>query len=551
MEPHATTVVRDRDGSYRVYDKTQGVYNTLDYLENVFGLSSDRVRVCSPFVGGAFGSGLRPQYQTFLAMMAALELERSVRVTLTRPQMFTLGYRPETIQKLVLGCDRDGRLLAIRHDVVANTSTFEDYVEMVTNWSGILYRCDNLEASHELVELDLFTPLDMRAPGGCWGVHALECALDELAAEAGVDPVELRLRNFIDHDQVEDKPFASKALKACYEQGAERFGWSRRSPEPRSLREGHELIGFGMATGIWDAMQQEAQARATLSVDGKLVVASATSDIGTGTYTVMTQIAADALGLPLDDVVFELGDTALPRSPLQGGSWTVSTVGPAVHGACRKVGETLLGHAKKMKKSPLKKAELEDVAFGDGRVYLTADPGTGVSFAEAMRAAGVTRVEETAGTDPDGDRGDYSHYAHSAVFAEVAVDEDFGTVKVRRLVNAVAAGRILNPKTAGSQILGGCVWGIGMALEEESMLDHRLGRFMNHDLAEYHVAVHADVHDVDVLFVDEHDEHVNSLGAKGVGEIGVVGVSAAIANAVYHATGKRVRELPITLDKLL
>jgi xanthine dehydrogenase YagR molybdenum-binding subunit len=551
MEPHASTVIHEDDGTLTVYDKTQGVQNSLQYISKVFKLAEGQVRVRSPFVGGAFGSGLRPQYQLFLAVMAARELKRSVRVTLTRQQMFTFGHRPETLHHVALGASQDGTLEAVIHEALSETSRFEDYCEVVVNWSGQLYQCDNVRLDYKVAPLDQYTPIDMRAPGAVLGVYALECAMDELAYKVGMDPLALRLKNYAEKDQNKGKPFSSKELKACYRQGAERFGWARRSAAPRSMREGHQLIGWGVATGVWDAMQQPARARAVLSIDGTLTVSSATADIGTGTYTVMTQIAAETLGLPLDAVTFKLGDSSLPMSPIQGGSWTVSSVGSAVKEACEKVREQVFKFARKVHHSPLAKAELDEVTFSDGHIRLTSDATRSVSLTDALRHAGVLHVEEQTTAVPNPKQLGYSRAAHSAVFAEVKVDEELGVVKVTRVVSAIAGGRILNPKTARSQILGGVVWGIGMALEEGTFQDPKLGRFMNHDLAGYHVPVNADVHDIDVIFVDEEDTIVNPLGAKGLGEIGIVGVAAAIANAIFHATGKRVRELPITLDKLL
>jgi xanthine dehydrogenase YagR molybdenum-binding subunit len=552
MEMHASTVVVGEDGKLTVYDKTQGVNNSLKYITKVFGLSGDQVQVLSPFVGGAFGSGLRPQYQLFLAVLAALELQRSVRVVLTRQQMFSFGHRPATLQHLTLGATTQGALTAVIHEAVAETSQFEDYSENLVNWSAMLYRCDHVQLSHKLLQLDVYTPLDMRAPGGVSGMFALECAMDELAYETGVDPLELRLVNYSDRDHSQDLPFSSKELKACYRQGAERFNWAQRNPVPRSMREGKELIGWGLATGAWEINQQEASAKAVLFADGKLKVSSATSDIGTGTYTIMTQIAAETMGLPLSAVTFVLGDTAMPEAPLQGGSWTAASVGSAVQAACAGIQEKLMAQVRRMAGAPLgDKPQLADVTFADGQIHLTHDPGRAVSIREVMRQGGDNLVEATVTAKPDAKQKKYSMFSHSAVFVEVRVDEDFGTVRVSRVVSAIAGGRILNPKTARSQVLGGVVWGIGMALEEESLLDPTYGRFINHDLAEYHVPVNADIEDIEVIFVEEHDDIVNPIGVKGLGEIGIVGTAAAIANAVYHATGKRIRELPITLDKLL
>jgi xanthine dehydrogenase YagR molybdenum-binding subunit len=559
IEPFATTAVWEDDGKMTVYDKTQGAQNTHEYVCNVFGLSKDDVRIVSPFVGGAFGLGLRPPYQLFLAVLAARELKRPVRVSLTRQQMFTFGHRPQTLQRVSLGAGPDGALEALIHKVFAETSRFEDYSEPVAHWSGILYRCENIRLEHKVAQLDVYTPTDMRAPGATWGLYALECAMDELAYELGVDPLELRLKNYADEDQSRNKPFSSKELRECYRRGAEKFGWARRNPEPRSMREdgrdekdGDQLIGWGMATGVWMAGQTTAGAKAVLTADGKLKVGSATADIGTGTYTIMTQIAAETLGLPIENATFELGDSSLPQAPLEGGSLTASSVGAAVKAVCDKVREKLFKLAQKVEKSALADAKLEDVVFSDGRIALSSDVSKFVTIADAMRHGGVNSIEEEMVANPDEQKqSKYARNSHSAIFAEVKVDQDLGVIRVTRVVSAIAGGRVLNPKTARSQVMGGIVWGIGMALEEESLMDQNFGRFMNHNLAEYHVPVNADTHEIDVIFVEEDDSIVNPLGAKGLGEIGIVGVAAAIANAVFHATGKRVRDLPITLDKLL
>ena len=553
MEMFASTVVYGDDGALTIYDKSQGCQNALKYVTGVFGLKPGQVTVKNPFVGGAFGSGLRPQYQLYMATMAALELKRSVRVQLTRPQMWSIGHRPAAHQHVKVAADAAGKLAAIIHETTTETSTFEDYAETIVNWSAQAYQCDNVRADYKLVPLNEYTPQSMRAPGAVTGVFALECALDELAAAAGVDPIDLRVLNFTDFDQMEGKPFSSKQVRACYAQGAERFGWSRRNPMPRSMRDGRHLIGYGMAGGVWDAMQGPASARAVLSVDGTLTVGSATADIGTGTYTVMTMIAADTMGLPVDRVRFKLGDSGFPTSPVEGGSWTVTSVGSAVKAACDSVAKQVFKLATDVKGSPLAKAKLDDVEFRDGHVRLKADPSKQVSFTDAMRAGGVYSLEDVALSVPNlVKQGGYTRSTHSAVFVEVRVDETVGTVGVARVVSAIAAGRIINPKAAASQVNGAVVMGIGMALQEATLRDHVLGRPMNHDFAEYHVPVNADVGgDIDVIFVEEHDDIVSPLGAKGVGEIGIVGVAAAVANAVYHATGRRIRDLPITVDKIL
>ncbi|WP_374709586.1 xanthine dehydrogenase family protein molybdopterin-binding subunit [Massilia scottii] len=552
LEMFASTVVRGADGHLTIYDKTQSSQNSRWYVSHVFGLSRDKVTVRNPYVGGAFGSGLRPQYQLALAVMAALKLERSVRVVLTRQQMFSFGHRPETIQRVRLGARPDGTLTAIIHEALAETSRNEDYVEAVVNWSGQLYACEHIRLGYKLVALDRFSPIDMRAPGAAHGVHALEVAMDELSYELKMDPLALRLKNYADLDPTDGLPYSTKELRACYEQGARRFGWDRRPGEVRSMREGHELIGWGMATGMWDAMQMFARASAVLHADGKLVVSSAATDIGTGTYTAMCIIAADAMGMPLERVRFQLGDSTLPVAPVEGGSSHVATVGSAVQGVCEKLQKSLFKLARKMPDSPFARARFEDAEFAGGALRLRAGPSDAVPLGAIVAFDGAGRLEEKYMMLPNVlKQQNYMRATHSAVFVEVRVDEAFGTVRVTRVVSAIAAGRIINAKAARSQIIGGVVWGIGQALHEETQSDDRIGRFMNHNLGEYHVSVNADIHDIDVVFVQEDDRIVSRLGAKGVGEIGQVGVAAAVCNAIYHATGRRVRSTPMTPDKVM
>ena len=550
METFAATAVWEGDGRITVFDKTQGPQNCRNYVASVFGLPRDKVRVLSLYVGGAFGSGLRPQYELPLAVLATLALKRSVRVTLTRQQMFTLGYRAGNTQALALAAERDGRLASFRHDFVGMTSRFEDFQRDYVNWSSLLYRCANAAIATRLVKLDHNTPCDMRAPGGAEGLYAIECAMDELAYAAEIDPLDLRLINYSDEDQIEGRPYSSKQLRECYRRAGARFGWSERKPEPRSMRDGNELVGWGMATGIWEAMQMKASAKAVISANGGVEISSATADIGPGTYTMMAQLGAEMLGAPLHDVTVKLGDSALPDAPVEGGSFTTSSVGSAIHAACGAVQKELLRLAQRMEASPLGGAKLDDIVFVDGWMRRKDDARRAVSIIDAMRAGNADRIEKTASVEPK-ESGKYSHFAHCAVFAEVKVDEQLGVIRVTRVVSAVAAGRILNPKLAESQILGAVVGGIGMALHEETATDHRFGRFMTHNLADYHVPVNADVHSIEVILVEEKDDEINPLGVKGIGEIGIVGVAAAIANAIYHATGKRVRDLPITLDKLM
>jgi xanthine dehydrogenase YagR molybdenum-binding subunit len=549
MELFASTVIWGADGKLTVYDKTQGVQNVQRYVCGVFNMKPDDVRVISPYVGGAFGSGLRPQYQVALAVLAARALRRSVRLVLTRQQMYTLGYRPGSIERVALGARADGALDAITHDAIAMTSQYEDFARNDVGWSGALYKCANTRYSHKLAKLDLATPCDMRGPGATTGVYALECAMDELAVALKMDPLQLRLRNYSDRQQDDDLPYTSKQLRECYRRAAEAFGWAGRNAEPRSMRDGSELVGWGMASGIWEALQVKTSSRVVLTANGHAEVACATADIGTGTYTIMAQVAADMLGLPIDNVSIKLGDSTLPQSEVEGGSWMAASVSHAIKNAADAMRKELLGLAKKMPDSPLKDAKLDDVMLADGKIVSKQDASRAVSIADAMRHGHVDRIEQEKSTSFK-TLASYTCNAHSAIFAEVKVDEQLGVIRVTRVVSAVAAGRILNTKTAHNQIMGSMIWGIGMALHEETLLDHHFGRIMNANYGEYHVPVNADVHDIQVIFVDEPDDIINPLGVKGLGEIGLVGVAAAIANAVYHATGKRVRDLPITLDKL-
>jgi xanthine dehydrogenase YagR molybdenum-binding subunit len=549
MELFATTAMWEGGGKLTVYDKTQGVQNVQRYLCGAFKKRSDDIRVISPYVGGAFGSGLRPQYQVVLAVMGALKLERSVRLVLTRQQMYGLGYRPASIERLALGAKRDGMLESVSHEAIAVTSEFEDFSRNDTGWSALLYKSANAKYTHRVARLSVPTSSDMRAPGAATGVYALESAMDELAVALKLDPVDLRLRCYSERDQNEDIPYTSKQLRECYRQGAEAFGWNRRRPEPRSMRDGNDLVGWGMATGVWEALQMPVATRIVLTANGHAEISCAASDIGTGTYTVMAQVAADSLGLAIENVSVQLADSTLPEAPVEGGSWMAASACHSVAATAEEVRKELLSLARKIHKSPLAGAKLGDVMLADGKLVNRQDPARAITIADTMRLGGVERIRKEK-TNHFAEDNKHARNTHSAVFAEVKVDEQLGIVRVTRVVSAVAAGRILNTKTGHSQVMGSIVGGIGMALHEETVYDHGLGRIMNANIAEYHVPVNADIQDIKVIFVDEPDSVINPLGMKGLGEIGIVGVAAAIANAVYHATGVRVRDLPITLDKL-
>ncbi len=549
MEPHATVAHWDGD-SLTVYDSTQYVSGVRTTLAKIFGIAPQRIRVISPYVGGGFGCKGSMWSHVALAAMAAQQVGRPVKLVLERTEMFgPVGGRPQTEQRIFLGAGKDGRLLCIEHEVLSHTSTFEDFVEPCATVTRMLYACPNMRATQRLLQLNVGTPTFQRAPGESTGTFALEVAMDELAEAAGLDPVELRLRNYAEQEPETGKPWSSKSLRECYQDGARRFGWERR-PAARSLREGHELIGWGMATATYPMNRQKAAASAQYLANGTALVRCGSQDIGTGTYTVMTQVASDALGLKVNAVRFELGDSALPPAPVSGGSMTVASVSPAVLAACQDARQKLLQEAARQAHAELKGAAATDLAVEDGWVIWSRGGDQRVPVASVLAHTGAD-IAGYATSAPGPEREHFAMHSFGAVFAEVRVDRDLGHIRVPRIVATYGVGRLLNRKTGISQLTGGIVWGLGMALTEQSIPDLRTGRFVNANLAEYHVPVHADVGTIEVAVVEEVDPHVNPLGAKGIGEIGITGVAAALANAVYHATGRRVRDLPITLDKLL
>ena len=508
MEPHATVAAWTGD-RLTLWSKSQFVVNEAAEIAAIFGLAAEQVQVICPFIGGAFGTTLRTWPHVTLAAIAARVAGRPVKLALTRRQMFyATGHRPRTVQRVALGADADGRLTSLIHEGTAESSRYEQYVEGLTSVSSLLYSCANVRTRYRLAPVDSSTPTYMRGPGEASGVYALECAMDELAVALGLDPIALRLRNEPVIDEGAGRPFSSRSLRQCYALGAERFGWSRRDPRPRSMRDGRLLIGWGMAAATYPANQGKASARVGLLADGSAEVEAAASDMGPGTYTSMTQVAADALGLPPDRVRFSLGRSDFPPTPPHGGSMTMASVGSAIHAAAR---------------------------MARDRAIVAGTPIEAEGHAE--RNGEVARS--------------FSMHAFGAVFAEVAVDPDLAIVRVRRVVGAYAAGRIVNPRLATSQCTGGMVGGIGMALMERTVLDPRDGRPVNAHMADYLVPVNLDIGSLEALFVDEADPHLNALGVKGLGEIALVGTAPAVANAVFHATGKRVRDLPIRIETLL
>lgn len=550
MEPHATLAIWDGP-KLTLYDSTQGVSGAKTAVSKTFGIGADNVHVISPFVGSGFGCKGSSWSHVTLCAMAAKQTGRPVRLALERPQMFgPVGCRPMTEQHFVIAARGDGTLTGMRHDTYANTSVIEDWTETCAMVTRMLYAVPNQSTTHRLVPLNVGTPTFMRAPGETTGSFALESAMDELAWALRMDPVALRLKNYAEVDPQDNKPWSSKSLRECYRLGAEKFGWSRRTATPRSMRDGNTLIGLGMATATYPANRSAASAIARILPDGTAMVASGTQDIGTGTYTVMTQVAADAMGFSPDTIRFALGDSSLPQAPVSGGSQSVASVSPAVRDAATQVRDKLVAMALADPASPVHGATPDEVTVENGWVISMKDAARRDPAGAILARAGGQPIEAQASVKPGDEKQKFSFHSFGAVFAEVHVDADLGTIRVARITSVYGVGRLLNAKTAHSQLMGGIVWGIGAALEEKTELDTRHGRFVNANLAEYHVPVNADINAIDISFIDEVDPHINSLGAKGIGEIGITGVPAAIANAVFHATGVRVRDLPITLDKV-
>ncbi|WP_319422658.1 xanthine dehydrogenase family protein molybdopterin-binding subunit [Pleurocapsa sp. FMAR1] len=550
IEPHATIAIWSKD-NLKLYDKTQWVKSVQQHLGSVFGIPEANVEVISPFVGGAFGCAGRIWQQTMIAPIAAKVVNRPVKLVLSRKQMFSMtGHRPYTTQRIAMGANKDGTLTSIIHEATAEAAQFETYTEKVLNASRFLHACPNVQTKYRLAKLDISTPTFMRAPGEAQGVYALESALDELSYELGIDPLELRQINYAEQDPESNLPWSSKALRECYKQGAEAMGWSQRNPQPRSMSENGILIGYGMATGTYPMIRREATAKARILQDGTAVVQSAASDMGPGTYTTMTIIASESLGIPSDRITFELGDSSFPFAPAHGGSTTVASVGSAVKAACEKARSQALALVKQID-SPLARTKQDDLKVEDGKIFDQQNPSQSLSYAEILAQANQESIKAEATSEPGSEKEKFSMHSFGATFVEVRVDELLGDINVARVVSAVDVGRIINPKTAKSQTIGGVVGGIGMALQEHTYLDSRYGNYLNANLGEYLVPVNADIPEIEAIFCGEPDYHANPLGARGIGEIAIVGVAAAVANAVYHATGKRVRDLPITLDKLL
>ncbi|HJW46851.1 MAG TPA: xanthine dehydrogenase family protein molybdopterin-binding subunit, partial [Lysobacter sp.] len=553
MEPHATLAVWDENGTLTLYDSTQMVVGTRKLASLVLGFPEEKINVVCEFLGGGFGGKSWSWPHTLLVALAAKVVNRPVRVQLTRAQMYSMvGHQPATVQTIALGADRDGKLTGIRHDSVNPTSLFDDYVEYAALASRHLWRASGgISTSHRVVRVNRNTPVVLRAPMEAQGHFALESAMDELAYATGVDPVELRLRNDTDTDPYSGRPFSTRALRECLTQGAARFGWDKRSPEPRSMRDGRYLIGQGVAAAIFTHWRWPGKARVTLNSGGSALVEAAAHDIGTGTYTVMAQVAADALGLTPDRVAVRLGDTRLPESHPAIGSATVANATAAVLLAAQAAREKAVELALTGRDAPFAGAAPGNVIVADGTLSLARN-NLNITYAELLARNGLSTLVADADYDPVEEvKGPKAIFSFSAVFAEVRVDPDLGLVRLSRFVGAYDAGRIINPKTARSQAIGGIIWGAGQALLEQSETDPAMGRFLNRNYSGYLVPTNADIPKLDILFAGGFDAEASPLGAKGLGELTAVSVAPAIANAVYHATGRRVRDLPITVEQLL
>ncbi|MDZ7955923.1 xanthine dehydrogenase family protein molybdopterin-binding subunit [Nostoc sp. DedQUE09] len=548
LEPLATIAMWEEDNLI-LYETTQGVSATQRGIASVLNIPQENVRVISKYLGGGFGCKAMLRSHTILAAIAARQVKRPVKVVLTRSQMYTAcGHRSQTQQQLTLGATKEGKLTLINHIGTSLTSLFDDFVEPVGAATTMMYACPNLEIKYRLARINTATPTFMRGPGEATGMFALESAMDELAYTLNIDPIELRLINHADIEPHKRLPWSTKSLKECYQKGAEIFGWLQRNPVPRSMRDNHFLIGWGMASATFPTNIQTASVKVKIFATGEVKVQSGTQDIGTGTYTVMTQVAAEVLGLP---VQFELGDTNLPKAPITGNSITVASVSPAVHQAAIAARDKIIKMAIADANSLLYGSQAEDIIVESGQIFLKQDPSKRDSYTDILRRHELESLEVTEESSLNPEGKEYAKHSFGAIFVEVAVDELLGEIKVRRCVGVYGAGRILNFKTARSQVIGGITWGIGMALMEKTVMDANQGRIVGANLSDYLIPVHADIPNMEVQFIEEHDPYVNALGTKSLGELPIVGVAAAISNAVYHATGKRIRDLPITPDKLL
>jgi xanthine dehydrogenase YagR molybdenum-binding subunit len=553
MEPHATTAVWGADGTLTLYETTQHIFGARELVAIVLGMPSHKITVVSRFLGGGFGGKAYVWPHTLLAALAAKVVDRPVKVQLSRAQMYSMaGHQASTVQTIALGAGKGGQLTGIRHESISPTSMFDSYIEYAALATRSLWAASGgIATNHKIVHVNRNTPTAMRSPHEALGHFALESAMDELAYATGTDPVELRLLNDTTTDPLTGRPFSTRGMRQCLTEGARRFGWNRRSPKPRSTREGRYLVGQGMAGAIYTHWRWPAKARVTLDSDGKVLVEAGSHDLGTGTYTVMQQIVADALGLALDKITVRLGDTRLPASHASIGSATTANAGAAVMLAANAARDKAIELARSGRYAPFADASPEDVVTRDGGLTVSGK-NLNVTYAELLQRNAVSTLALDAEYDPVPEAdGPKAVFSFAAVFAEVRVDQDLGVVRLNRVLGVYDAGRIINPRTARSQAIGGIIWGTGQALLEQSETDAVMGRFVNRNFSGYLVPTNADIPEIDVLFVGEFDDEASPLGAKGLGELTAVSVAPAIANAVYHATGRRIRDLPITIEKVL
>lgn len=552
MEMHATIAIWEGGDKLTVYDKSQGPKGTQSQLAWCFGLEEKNVRVITEFVGGAFGASLRSWPNVPAAVIAAKKVKRPVKVLLNRRQMFSMvGYRPQAWQKIAIGANKDGKLVGITHHAISNTSRYEDYREGIVNASQFLYDCPNVNTSYKILPLDLNTPTWMRGPGEATGAFALECALDELAYKLNMDPVELRVKNYAELHPVSKLPWSSKFLKECYDAGREKIGWDKRPATPRSLKEEGMLAGYGMGGGVFGAGRGNAAVKAILKKDGSLILQSAVSDMGPGTATTMVKIAETSMQMPASKIRFMLGDTDFPPGPTQGGSTTTSTLGNGVSLVC----DALKKHLKELAIANIaafKSSAIDDIEVKNEQLLSKKDNTKRISLADLVSSSGKEQVEiiqESGRAAAEAQK--YAMNSFSAHFVKVHVDPSTGIVKLKKVIATGDGGKIISEKTARSQMIGGAVGGIGMALTEEVLIDHSTGKYINDNLGSYHVPLHTDVPPIDAWFPNKPDPVINATGAKGVGEIALVGFAAAVANAVFNATGKRIYRLPIKPEDLL
>lgn len=548
MELQAITAHWEAEDRLTLYDKVQGTQPTQQNFAKEWKLPPENVKVIAEFVGGAFGNGLHNWPHETAAIIAAKMVKRPVKLMLTREQMFFMvGYRPRTIQKIGIGATPDGKLVGITHSSVGQTSSYEEFTESTLQQTRMMYTAPHVSTRYRIFPLDVSTPIWMRGPGEASGAFALESAMDELAYALNIDPMEFRMRNHTDTDPEKNLPWSTKYLKECFEMGAKAIGWNKRQLKAGSLSDGPWKIGYGMAVGTFGANRRGAKVRGRLLPDGSLVLQSAVTDIGPGTGTAMVQIASDAMGMAPERIRFQLGNSTFPEAGNQGGSSTVNSVGPAVANVCKALQQKLVDLAASSVPD-FKGATLEQVTFNDG---VLAMKNKKIGIAELMKKSASPELEAFAEAKPGEEGNKYSKYSFSVHFAEVHVHSVTGVVRVKNVVTCADAGTIISQKTAANQMIGGVTGGIGMALQEDAVVDHRFGRYVTKDLADYHVPVHADVPGIEVLFVNKPDLIVDPLGTKGIGEIAIIGVAPAIVNAIFNATGKRIRRLPVTLDKLI